>query len=154
MQDQGTLEDALQSTTPFRGTVIAIGFSGKPRPANGSSQDPQEIRQAVEKLIESLLEDGDTAFRAAGDEYLLVLPYEHGPQSQRRRQHVSESLWDYQIRSVGVSSILFYSGSSEAERELFSAVVSRAKEHMYQTKRSRERPPAEIHHYRMNVVRS
>jgi len=46
---------------------------------------------------------------------------------------------------------LFYWGSSEGQSELFAAIATAAKERMYQTKRTRERPPSEIHHYRMNV---
>ena len=155
MQDPTILAEALKSTIPFRGTVIAVGFnSGKPKPVQGKSQVPQETTLAVERLLESLLGDHDTGFRSAEDEYLMVLPNERGANAQRRQQYVSESLWDYQIRSVGAASILFYWGASEVEHELLSAAVASAKERMYQTRRTRERPPAEIHHYRLNVVRS
>jgi hypothetical protein len=153
--DAAALEQALQTTTPFRGTVIALGFSrGKAKPTAGRALDPQETTQAVEKLIKSLLTPRDAVFPSAQDEYLLALPDETGPPAQRRLQYVSESLWDYQIRSVGVSSILFYWGSAESNSEPLSTVVAAAKERMEQTKRTRERPPSEIHHYRMNLGRN
>ncbi|MCW5980805.1 MAG: GGDEF domain-containing protein [Bryobacteraceae bacterium] len=152
MQGGAALEEALQSALPFCGTVIAVGF-GRGRGKSGTKpQDSPEASQAVERLIESLLTDQDAAFASGEDEYLIVLPNENGPKAHRRLQYVSESLWDYQIRSVGTASILFYWGSSEAEHELFATLVAAAKERMYQTKRTRERPPAEIHHYRLNVI--
>jgi hypothetical protein len=84
----------------------------------------------------------------------VVFPALGGTKGQRRLQHISEILWDFQIRSMGSLSVLFSLGSAEVRHELLGQAVSSARDRMYHTKKTRERPPSEIHHYRLNGMRS
>ena len=45
----------------------------------------------------------------------MVCPGEQGAQSQRRLNHISERLWDYQLRGIGACSILFSWGGVEVQ---------------------------------------
>jgi hypothetical protein len=151
MQDVAALEEALEKKEPFRGVVVAIGVSrGKDRQAGEAG----ESLSAVPQLIESLLTARDTAFRAGDDEFLLVLPDQTGANAQRRLQHISEVLWDHQIRSMATSWILFSWGSVEVYWEPLAKAIASARERMHQTKRNREKPAAEIYHYRRNSGRN
>lgn len=144
MHEGEALERLLASGELFRGVAVAIGITRSEQgpDANGERHD------GVDALIESVLEAHDAAFRMNGNEYLLLLPHASGAPAQRRLQHISEVLWDYQIRSMAGSWILFSWGSAEVDGQPLAEAVTAAREHMLQTKRNRERPPAEIHHYR------
>lgn len=146
MHDAAALGELLEREEAFRGVVVAIGVTR----GEQSGGDRGGIRDSVEALVESLLEARDAAFRTSENEFVLLLPDLSGAAAQRRLQHISEVLWDYQIRSMARSWILFSWGSVEVDGEPLRQALSVAKERMLQTKRHRERPAEEIHYYRDN----
>lgn len=152
MQDAAALERLLEQGEVFRGVVVAIGVTrGEQRPER-PAHEAGESANGVEALIASLLGSRDAAFRAADNEFVLLLPEEAGAAAQRRLQHISEVLWDYQIRSMAHAWVLFSWGSVEvADWRPLAEAVAGARERMLQTKRNRERPPSEIHHYRAHL---
>ncbi len=150
IHDRAALESLLQQKELFRGVVVAVGVTrGEQRAERVRAEDDQSAH-GVETLIGSLLEARDAAFRMDENEFVLLLPDESGAGAQRRLQHISEVLWDYQIRSMARSWILFSWGSVEVDGEPLAEGVAAARERMLQTRRNRERPPSEIFHYRTN----
>ena len=153
MQNSAAFSSLLGSTEPFRGIVVAIGVGGLAGTLETMrTETAAETLRSLTRLIESLLTPRDLACRSNEEEFILVFPDEHGAAGQRRLQYVSQQLWDYQIRSVGTSSIMFCWGAVEAESEPLADAVASAKERMYQTKRNRERAPRQIHHYRSRIA--
>jgi len=152
MHDAAALERLLERGEVFRGVAVAIGVTrGKQRPERPALEGG-ESANGVDALIASLLGPRDAAFRAGENEFVLLLPDESGAAAQRRLQHISEVLWDYQIRSMAHAWVLFSWGSVEvADWQPLAEAVAGARERMLQTQRNRERPPSEIHHYRANL---
>lgn len=146
MHSAAALGELLEREEAFRGVVVAIGVT-RGEPSGGHTGSG---RDSVEALVESLLEARDAAFRTGENEFVLLLPDLSGAAAQRRLQHISEVLWDYQIRSMARSWMLFSWGSVEVDGEPLREALSAAKERMLQTKRHRERPAEEIHYYRDN----
>lgn len=146
MHNAAALGALLEREEAFRGVVVAIGITR----GEQSGGDSGGGRDSVEALVESLLEARDAAFRTSENEFVLLLPDVSGAAAQRRLQHISEVLWDYQIRSMARSWILFSWGSVEVDGQSLGEALSAARERMLQTRRHRERPAPEIHHYREN----
>lgn len=139
--DRETFEKLLESRQTFQGTVIAIGVAGldeAPWEQNGTAD-----------LLKGLLRADDLACRTAENEFMLILPDQTGPESQQRIQHVSQQLWDHQIRSVGRSPVMFCWGATEAMNESLSTAVLGSRDRLEQTRRNRERAPRKIHNYRV-----
>jgi hypothetical protein len=83
-----------------------------------------------------LLREKDFSCRTAYDEFIVVCCGEHGAQSQRRLNHISERLWDYQLRGIGTCSILFSWGGVEVQDQPLAEAVASAVDRMRQTKRA------------------
>jgi GGDEF domain-containing protein len=106
----------------------------------------QGSMQSVGTYITTLLRDTDFACRTAFDEFVIVCCGEEGAQSQRRLNHVSERLWDYQLRGIGASSILFSWGGVHVQDQPLADAIESATERMRQTKRSGRSPGEAIAH--------
>ncbi|MCP5118312.1 MAG: hypothetical protein GY953_46460, partial [bacterium] len=136
-----TFQKLLESKQTFHGTVVAIGVSGLetvPWEENGTAE-----------LVKGLLKAEDLACRTSDTEFILTFPEQTGPAGQQRIQHVSQQLWDHQIRSVGRSPVMFCWGATEAKKDTLSAAVAGARDRLEQTRRNRERAPRQIHNYRV-----
>lgn len=145
-QEYSLLAEALESDGLFRGTIVAIAVSGAGRSPG------EETLDSVGEFVESLLTPADFACSYGQDEFLVILPEELGSQAQRRLQHISQRLWDYQIRSVSHQPAMFSWGAAEITGEPLRDAVEAARDRMLQTKRTRERATAEIHNYRKRAA--
>ncbi len=131
LQDGYVLTRLIQSRRPITGLVVSIGVqSGESR--NG------DVPESVDGLVRSLIGPDDFASRSGADEYLLIYPRERGDSAQRRLSEIAERLWDFQLRSLGRTSILFSWGGVEVEGETISDAIASATERMSQTRRSRK----------------
>jgi GGDEF domain-containing protein len=83
-----------------------------------------------------LLRDKDFSCRTDFDEFIVACPGEHGAQSQRRLNQISERLWDYQLRGLSTCSILFSWGGVQVSDQPLAEAVASAVERMRQTKRT------------------
>lgn len=92
--------------------------------------------QSVGSHIASLLRENDFACRTAYDEFVLVCQGEQGAESQRWLNHISERLWDFQLRGLGAASILFSWGAVQAQDQPLAEAIASAAERMRETKRS------------------
>lgn len=126
-----SLEELLENRELFTGLVVSIGVND----TDSSLWHSQGLMQSVSAFIATLLNENDYYCRTAFDEFVMVCPGEQGSVSQRRLNHISERLWDYQLRDVGASSILFSWGGVQVQNEPLADAVSAATDRMRQTKR-------------------
>ncbi len=66
----------------------------------------------------------------------MVCRGEQGAESQRRMNHISERLWDYQLRDIASCAILFSWGGVQVQDQPLAEAIASATERMRQTKRS------------------
>jgi hypothetical protein len=132
MIQQSALEELMQSQEPFTGLVVSIGIND----TDSSMWHSQGLMQSVGNYIAGLLRANDFSCRTAYDEFVIVCRGEQGPQSQRRLNHISERLWDYQLRGIGACSILFSWGGVEIQDRPLAEGIASATERMRETKRT------------------
>jgi hypothetical protein len=122
----------LDDGRPFSGLVVSIGIND----ADSSMWHSQGLIQSVGSYIAGMLREKDFACRTAYDEFIWVCCGEQGAQAQRRLNHISERLWDYQLRGIGARSILFSWGGVQVQDQPLAEAVASAVDRMRQTKRS------------------
>jgi hypothetical protein len=144
MIQQPAFQTLLDGGEPFSGLVVAIGVND----SDSSMWHSQDLMQSVGGYIGGLLLEKDFSCRTAYDEFIVVCPGknvcrgenvcpgENGAQSQRRVNHISERLWDYQLRGNGACSILFSWGGVEVQDQPLAEAVASAVDRMRQTKRA------------------
>ncbi len=132
MIEQPVLEKLLADGEPFSGLVVSIGIND----SDSSMWHSQGLMHSVGSYLTGLLHEQDFTCRTGYDEFILVCPGEHGVQSQRRLNHISERLWDYQLRGIGAISILFSWGGVQIKDQPLSEAVTAAVDRMRQTKRA------------------
>lgn len=132
MIQQSTLEKWLETEKTFTGLVVSISIND----CDSSMGHSRGLMQSVGNYIAGLLRAKDYYCRTGYDEFLIVCPGELGAQSQRRLNHISERLWDYQLRGMGACSILFSWGGVQVENQPLAEAVASATERMRETKRT------------------
>jgi hypothetical protein len=125
-------QELLDDGKPFSGLAVSIGVNE----SDSSMWHSQGLMQSVGTYIAELLREKEFSCRTAYDEFIVVCPGEQGPQSQRRLNHISERLWDYQLRGIGTCSILFSWGGVEVKDQPLAEAVTSAVDRMRQTKRA------------------
>ncbi len=131
MIQQPVLEKLLADGELFSGLVVSIGVND----SDSSMWHSQGLMHSVGNYLTGLLHEQDFSCRTDYDEFILVCRGEHGAQSQRRLNNISELLWDYQLRGIGASSILFSWGGVQVKDQPLSEAVASAVDRMRQTKR-------------------
>lgn len=129
---QPTLEKWLETEQRFTGLVVSIGIND----CDSAMWHSRGLMQSVASYIAGLLKAKDYYCRTAYDEFLIVCPGDLGAQAQRRLNHISERLWDYQLRGIGACSILFSWGGVPIENQPLADAVASATERMRETKRT------------------
>lgn len=132
MIQQPALEQMLETEISFTGLVVSIGIND----SDSSMWHSPGLMQSVGNYIAGLLRENEFSCRTAYDEFLMVCGGEQGAQSQRRLNHISERLWDFQLRGIGACSILFSWGGVQVQDRPLAEAVASATERMRQTKRS------------------
>ncbi len=131
MIQQPALEQMLESEARFTGLVVSIGIND----SDSSMWHSPGLMQSVGNYIAGLLRENEYSCRTAYDEFLMVCGGEQGAESQRRLNHISERLWDFQLRGIGACSILFSWGGVQVQDRPLAEAVASATERMRQTKR-------------------
>jgi hypothetical protein len=131
MIQQPALDKLLEIREPFTGLVISIGIND----SDSSMWHSQGLMQSVGSHIAGLLSEQDFSCRTAYDEFVMVCPGEQGANSQRRLNHISERLWNYQLRGIGACSILFSWGGVQVQDQPLAEAIASATERMRETKR-------------------
>jgi hypothetical protein len=132
MIQQPVLDKLLEGQEPFTGLVVSIGIND----SDSSMWHSQGLMQSVGSHIAGLLKEQDFSCRTAYDEFVMVCQGEQGAQSQRRLNHISERLWDYQLRGIGSCSILFSWGGVQVQNQPLAEAIASATERMRETKRT------------------
>lgn len=131
MVQQPEMDEMLERRERFTGLVISIGIND----GDSSMWHKPEIVHSIASYICSLLKEGEFASRMAFDEFVMVCPGEEGATAQRRLNHISERLWDYQLRGMGATAVMFsWDGLPVKDLTLADAIAS-ATERMRETKR-------------------
>ena len=131
MIQQPVLEELLESQELFTGLVVSIGIND----SDSSMWHSQGLMQSVGNYIAGLLRENDFSCRTAYDEFVMVCRGEQGAQSQRWLNHISERLWDYQLRGIGACSILVSWGGVQVQNQPLAEAIASATERMRETKR-------------------
>jgi len=151
-QQASVLTRAMESDRTFDGVVVAIGINDyalvKDRVAPGAGTLDASIRA----MIQSMLRSQDFACRFTDEEFILVFASESGIAAQRRLYHISERLWDYQLRSLGPATVMFSWGGLEVQNETLGSAVAAARDRMYQSRRSRRTAPVDFSQGRRRVA--
>jgi hypothetical protein len=132
MMQQAAFQKLLDGGELFSGLVVSIGVNE----GDSSMWHSHGLMQSVGNYIAGLLKEKDFSCRTAYDEFIVVCCDEHGAQSQRRLNHISERLWDYQLRGINTCSILFSWGGVEVQDQPLAEAVASAVDRMRQTKRA------------------
>jgi len=148
MYDQSFLARLLETKKPFTGLAVCIGINEN----DGSAPRSEDLMRSTSLFISGLLQEGDFACQSGDDEFVILCPGPQGADAQHRLSHISERLWDFQLRGIGTFSILFSWGGIEANNELLSDAIATAADRMYQTKRSRKTVSMESVNQRRKVV--
>jgi hypothetical protein len=130
---QPEFEALLASKEPFTGLAVSIGIND----SDSGKWHSQDFMHSVATFITGLLKDEDFCCRTAFDEFVLVCPGEESAQTNRRLNEISERLWDYQLRGIGVCSILFSWGGLQVKDRPLAEAVAPATDRMRETKRNR-----------------
>ena len=121
-----------------RGLVMVIGINDlASRRGNRGQLGAEALTASIAEHLKSILEPGDFACKTSDDEFLLICGSERGAQAQRRLGRIAESLWDFQLRTIGTAGILFSWGGIEGKGEPFADVLATAAERMRETRRGR-----------------
>ena len=127
----------LNGEKSIRGLVLVIGINDLAVRRNKGELGSEALVASVGEHIKSLLKPDDFACQSSADEFLMICPNEHEGAAQRRLSDIAENLWDFQLQTVGTSSILFSWGGFEAKGEPFADALSAAADRMHETRRSR-----------------
>jgi len=131
MVQQPEMDEMLERRERFTGLVVSIGIND----GDSSMWHKPEIVHSIASYICGLLKEGEFASRMAFDEFVMVCPGEEGATAQRRLNHISERLWDYQLRGMGATAVMFsWDGLPVKDLTLADAIAS-ATERMRETKR-------------------
>ncbi len=128
--DGFVLNRLILTHQPVTGLVVSIGVSANPK--DGTVSEP------VTGLIRSLIGAGDFACPGGTGEFLLIYPRLNGAAAQRQLSLVAQQLWDFQLRSLGSTSILFSWGGVEVASESIDEAIASASERMNETRRGRK----------------
>lgn len=131
MIQKAALDRWLERELRFSGLVVSIGVND----GDSSMWHTPGLMHSIGNYIAGLLRARDYFCRTGYDEFVIVCPGELGAQSQRRLNHISERLWDYQLRGVGACSVLFSWGGVQVIDHPLAGAVASATERMRETKR-------------------
>lgn len=144
-QEGMTLARLLASGKTVRGLVLVIGINDYHSRLEAAGELGLEaLLGSVADHIKSILLPGEFACRKSEDEFVIISPNHAEAASQKRLGDIAESLWDYQLRMVGTSSILFSWGDVEAANEPLADSLTAAAERMRETRRGRRALSLEV----------
>lgn len=131
MHAPAVLSQVVESRQPFTGLVISIGVSAK----DSREASAEDLAFSVEPFIAGLLRSSDFGCRVDRQEFLLLCPGPRAAEAQLHLSHISERLWDYQLRTLGKLSLVFNMGGTDVQGESLADAIVSAKQRMSQSRR-------------------
>lgn len=140
LQDKATYMRLLDLPNPMTGIVITISVNDYSRLATTvSAQELPGLLASVETLMTSMIREGDFGVQLAEDQWLFVYRIDDQGLSQRRVAGLSERLWDFQLRHLGLSNLSFSWAAVNVNSERFSDAVAAAVERMEASRRGNKK---------------
>lgn len=144
MQDVATYWRLLEMPNPMSGIVITISINDLPRLSSAvGEKDLPALLDSVEVLMGSMVRDGDFGVKVSADQWVFVYRIDDNGFSQRRVAGLSEKLWDFQLRHLGLSNISFSWAAVNVHAERLSDAVGAAQERMEASRRGTKKSGAE-----------
>lgn len=136
MQDQATYRRLLEMPNPMSGIVISISINEFNQLKSATGEEAlTTLMDSVEVLMGSMIRDSDFGVKAGADQWIFVYSIDENGFSQRRVAGLSEKLWDFQLRHLGQSNIIFSWAAVNVHDERFSDGVGAAVERMEASRR-------------------
>jgi len=87
--------------------------------------------------------EGDFGARIGDREWVFVYNHDAAGFNQRRVGMVSEKLWDFQLRQMGMANVTFKWGAVDVSAEPLGDALQAARDRMNQGRRARKLPAGE-----------
>jgi hypothetical protein len=118
----GALSHLLDSRTPFRGMVIAIGVNGLNEQPEGEPS-AETLTKAVAEYLRTLLEPAEFVCQPGPGRYVLVSQDRDGA-AQRRFKALAGKLSNFELRRSPTNALFSYSGFEASGEPLCEAVAA------------------------------
>lgn len=144
IQDMATYRRLLEMPNPMSGIVITISVNDYSRLASMvSANELPGLLGSVEMLMGSMVRDGDFGVKVSDEQWVFVYRIDSQGFSQRRVAGLSEKLWDFQLRHLGLSNLSFSWAAVNVNAERLQAAVAAAIERMESSRRGSKKPGAD-----------
>jgi len=144
MQDMATYRRLLDVPNPMSGIVITISINDYSRLATTvSAQELPGLLGSVETLMGSMVREGDFGVKVSDEQWIFVYRMDDQGFSQRRVAGLSEKLWDFQLRHLGLSNLSFSWAAVNVNSERLQDAVTAAIERMESSRRGSKKPGAD-----------
>jgi hypothetical protein len=147
MHDISTWTRLLSLPNPMTGILIVISL----QPSENRSNLPQpkgtavaeNNAPAIDKFMASFVREGDFGTHISENQWVFIYSNDVAGFNQRRVGMISEKLWDFQLRHLGLANVNFKWGAIDVQSEPLSAALDAARDRMNQTNRARKLPGAD-----------
>ncbi len=144
IQDMATYRRLLEMPNPMSGIVITISMNDYSRLASMvSANELPGLLGSVETLMGSMVRDGDFGVKVSDEQWVFVYRIDSQGFSQRRVAGLSEKLWDFQLRHLGLSNLSFSWAAVNVNAERLQDAVAAAIERMESSRRGSKKPGAD-----------
>ncbi len=146
MHDLSTWTRLLALPNPLSGILFIItaqGEDGAATSGQAAAESPDDSSASIEKLMSSFVREGDFGARIGDREWVFVYNHDAAGFNQRRVGMVSEKLWDFQLRQIGMANVTFKWGAVDVSSEPLGDALQAARDRMNQGRRARKLPAGE-----------
>jgi hypothetical protein len=144
--DSAAIDELLAAEATITGVVAAVSINDyEDLRTKATPAELTAVEQGVESLISGML-SSDRSFgtRIVDDQFLLFFAGEVGASGQRILFQLSERLWDFQLRSLGRTPVVFSWGGLEVSDQSIATAIEAAQERMMESRRSRKVRPIAV----------
>ncbi len=93
--------------------------------------------------MKSFVREGDFGTRIGENGWVFIYNHDVAGFNQRRVGMISEKLWDFQLRHLGMADVNFKWGAVDVQSEGLAEAVEAARDRMNKTSRTRKLPGAD-----------
>jgi hypothetical protein len=136
MHERNILQRLTERPEVITGLLVAVTVNDIERVQQACGRPAFEtLMSSIQALVQSVLGPKDFCCRLAEGEYLAVCPGLLGTMAARKVTQISETLWDFQLRSLGSYTVLFNWGACEVTNERLLEAMNQALERIHQPPR-------------------
>jgi hypothetical protein len=144
MHDYSTWSRLLALSEPMSGILFTITLTKAEAQSAEKGKKPVELPDLtveMNRLMNSFLRETDFGCQIDENEWVFVYRPDATGFNQRRVGGISEKLWDFQLRHLGMSTVSFKWGAVEVQDEKLADALTAARERMNQAPRKNRRLP-------------